>query len=250
MNASVQLPVWRWRHFLWRHPESPVLLLSAAAWLLVLLTTAGPMKSAPHPMAHHAVTPVSLEGWPALLVDWPIMLAAMMFPALVPQVRVVAMRSFWSRRNRSVFFFLAGYTLVWLLYAIVAAIIIAALERVSSLFSTLLVPLSLLLAALWQLTPQKRRSLVACHFTMPLAPTGWRADLDCSRYGMRTALLCCVSCWALMLVCVVAGHSLWPMLVVTVVSLSERVLQRPRQFQFALALLGVALAAIWQAWPF
>ena len=248
MNAAYELPVWRWRHFLWRHPECPVLLLSGAAWLFLLLMTMGPINFAPRPMAHHAATPLSFSGWPTLLLYWAVMLAAMMFPSLVPQVRVVAMRSFWSRRTRAISLFLIGYTLVWLLYAMVAAFLIAALERISS--STLLVPLSLLLAAVWQLTPQKRQSLVACHFTMPLAPTGWRADLDCSRYGVRTALLCCVSCWALMLVCVVAGHSLWPMLLVTLVTLAERVLRRPRQQQFALALLGVALAATWQAWPF
>jgi predicted metal-binding membrane protein len=239
----------RCRDFLWRHPEFPVLLFSAAAWLFLL---AQAFARAGAPMAHldhgNAMFPFP-DRWPALLVGWFVMVAAMMFPSLVPQVRLVALRSFWMRRRRAIALFLAGYCAVWVLYAVLAELLLAGLQQASSPLFRYLVPFSLLLAAIWQLTPQKRRSLVACHFTMPLAPAGWRADRDCSHYGVRTAWHCLVSCWALMLLCAFAGHTLWAMLVVTLISLSERIVRRPRRLLFAAAIFCAVLAAAWPFWP-
>jgi predicted metal-binding membrane protein len=248
MESASSFTAVRCRDFLWRHPEFPVLLLSAGAWLFLL---AEPFARTGAPMAHpgHGGAMLSLpESWPALLLYWSIMLAAMMFPSLVPQVRLVAMRSFWSRRQRAITLFLAGYSVVWVLYAVLAELVLAGLQLAWSPLVRYVVPLSLLLAALWQLTPQKRRSLVACHFTMPLAPAGWRADLDCSQYGVKTAWHCLVSCWALMLICAVAGHALWAMFVVTLMALSERVVRRPRRLSFAAAVFCAVLAAAWQFW--
>ncbi len=40
-----------------------------------------------------------------------------------------------------------------------------------------------IVAAAWQWTDVKRRALVACHSTVPLAPSGWRADRDAYLFG-------------------------------------------------------------------
>ncbi|HKD82861.1 MAG TPA: DUF2182 domain-containing protein [Candidatus Angelobacter sp.] len=256
MSATLSLPYSRWRQFLWRHPESPLLLLSAGAWLFLL--AGGVMSLAPSLGIHshdadaaatlHSSMPsesyLAFDAWPGFMLHWSIMITAMMFPTLVPQVRVVAARSLWFRRDRSMLLFLAGYSALWLVYGVTAKAVLQLLRLFSPAVFSFLLPFSLLLAGLWQLTRRKQRSLVACHFTMPMAPSGWRADFDCCRYGARTAAYCCISCWALMLVCVAAGHSLWAMLVVACVSLAERVLIRPRQAWFATALFAVALLAL------
>jgi len=257
MNAALIFPYSRWRLFLWRHPESLVMLLSAAAWLFLVAASAmstmemSPSLSAPlH--AHSADGSVSFhpsmniwgaEGWPAFLLHWAAMIVAMMFPSLASQLRVVAARSFWSRRTRATLLFLFGYLALWLLYGVIAEAFLQLAHQALPAASTFLVPFSLLIAAVWQLTRRKQKSLVSCHFTMPMSPSGWRADHDCCLYGARTAVQCCISCWALMLICAAASHALWAMLVVTTVFWIERLLRRPRQPWLASALFASALLA-------
>lgn len=255
MSPALSLPYSRWRQFIWRHPESPLLLLSAAAWLFLLahgaVASAFPLgihtRDLDAPTLHASMPSMSylaFDAWPGFILHWSIMIAAMMFPTLIPQLRVVAARSLWSRRHRAMLLFLAGYSAPWIIYGVIAEAALQLLRLFSPAAFGFLLPLSLLLAGLWQLTRRKQRSLVACHFTMPMSPSGLRADFDCCRYGARTAAYCCITCWALMLVCVAAGHNLWAMLVVTGVSLAERALVRPRQIWFAASLFAVAVLAL------
>jgi predicted metal-binding membrane protein len=248
-TAALPLSYPRWRLLVWRHPESWVVLVSAGAWLLCISASAyplGPMPLASRTLAGHAGhNPVFrsyfLDTWLSGALHWSIMIAAMMFPPLVGQLRFVAARSLWFRRNRAMALLLAGYSFLWLLYGFSADMSFELLRAVAPGALTFLVPFSFLVASFWQLTPQKGRSIVACHRTMPLAPSGRRADFDCCRYGFRTAASCCVSCWALMFACMATGHALWAMVVVTSVSWSERFFRSPRQRVFSLVLFSVAL---------
>jgi predicted metal-binding membrane protein len=146
------------------------------------------------------------------LVDWIVMVAAMMLPLVFDHLQYAATRSLWRRRQRAVIGFFCGYIAVWMLGG-VAALAAAPL---------LTVPLAVAIAFLWQLTPWKRRALIACHATMPLAPDGWRADRDCVRYGWSIGSACVVTCGAMMLACAVIGHSLPAMVVVTMIAAAER----------------------------
>jgi hypothetical protein len=254
-TAALALPYFRWRHFLWRHPESWAFALSAGAWLFFIATGATDMATMPEGLhahagsavhrtgAHSSLQPGFLDAWPALALHWSIMIAAMMFPLLIGQIRVVAARSLWSRRNRAMALFLFGYSALWVLYGLAVEASLQLQRLFLPTTITFLIPFSFLMAGLWQLTRQKRLSLVACHLTMPIAPFGWRADFDCWRYGFRTAANCCVSCWALMFACAATRHALWAMLVVTLVSWAERFLHRPRPRWFFRALFAVALLA-------
>ena len=78
----------------------PMLLVSAAAWVLVVL--------APHGVVIHAHDPRSLA------VGWALMLTAMMLPLLVAPVRHVRDRSFAWRRPRAIALFVAGYGAIWM----------------------------------------------------------------------------------------------------------------------------------------
>jgi predicted metal-binding membrane protein len=150
------------------------------------------------------------------------MIGAMMLPMAAMAARHVAFRSFRERRGRALAAFLVGYASVWLavgpLY--LAAGIVARLAA----GGWALAPLgaALALAAAWQSAPAKRRALRRCHRTVPLAPSGLRADLDCLRFGLAHGRACVVSCWALMLVPAAAGHQVLPMLLVALVALAER----------------------------
>lgn len=180
------------------------------------------------------------KAFASWIVHWAFMIAAMMFPLLIGQIRTVAIRSFWFRRNQAIAFFLFGYTSLWLIYGIVAEVGLQLQHTILPAFSIFLAPLCFLLAACWQLTEQKHRSLVACHLTMPLAPSGWYANFDCYRYGFRVAASCCMSCWALMLTNVATHHALWSMLLVSLISFVERFFLRPRQIWFFFALFSIS----------
>ena len=98
------------------------------------------------------------------------------------------------------------------------------------------------IAAVWQLAPIRLRALRACHRSVPLAPRGWRADADCLRFGWLTGGQCVLSCWALMLACVLAGHTLLAMVGVAAIGVAERYFVQPGQrFVSFTPLLAIAL---------
>lgn len=249
--AALPLPFSTWRHFFWRRPEWWALSLSAAAWIFLTVTPAlefsvSSLTSATH-VGHTIRTsgalPLSLcDPWAAVVFHWPLMIAAMMLPPLIGQLRFVGSRSLWFRRDRAMCLFLVGYSSLWLLFGLLAETVLLLPRSLSANFASYVTPAGFVLAALWQLSPQKRRSLVACHSTAPLAPAGWRADSDCFRHGLRIASTCCASCWALMLACAASGHTLPVMLVVTLIVWFERSYHpRSRHLYTALTLSAVAL---------
>jgi predicted metal-binding membrane protein len=108
--------------------------------------------------------------------------------------------------------------------------IVAAGLREASWTHTYAVPaLSFTTAALWQLTPVHRRALTDCHRRLPLAPTGWRADRDCLRYGGTIGAACIRTSWPLMLACAFAGHGLIAMTGGMIVGFVEQWAFRPRR---------------------
>jgi predicted metal-binding membrane protein len=226
-------PAWTreaWTRLLWKHPEWWTLGLSASAWLTLLADgtgTAGERAAAMHHHAGGALT-VLPPGFARAMLTWLLMIGAMMFPLVVDAVRTTAARSLWPRRNRAITVFLLGYLLVWLVagaaIAAAAQALAGTLARLSLLSS--LSAAGFTLAALWQLTPIKRRALRGCHRTLPLAPRGWRADGDAVRYGLAIGGRCVASCWALMLACTLAGHATPAMLCTAAVAAAERFMPR------------------------
>ena len=180
-------------------PEAWVYALSAACWTALIIAPAA-----------------------SALSHWLLMIGAMMLPMAAMAIRHVAFRSFRERRRRAIAGFLLGYAAVWLavgpLYLALGLVVHLAAG------GTILVPLAaaLALAAAWQATEAKRRSLRQCHRTVPLAPCGWRADRACLAFGLAHGRSCLVSCWALMLVPAAAGHHPVPMLLVSLLALRER----------------------------
>jgi hypothetical protein len=180
---------------------------------------------------HHSVT------FRQEFAAWMWMVAAMMIPQVLYEVRRTADDSLWGRRNRAVVGFLAGY-----LGPSLAAGMGAAFLCQGSWTHALAAPaLGFAAAAAWMLLPGRRRVLIACHRRLPLAPTGWRADYDCLRYGVTIGGACLRKCWPLMLACAFSGHSLVAMAGGMIVGVVERRSFRPtKQYAFwgALGLAG------------
>lgn len=191
------------RRLMWRHPEWWSVALSVAAWIALL--------SAPQHSASHQSTAINL-------VFWLLMVMAMMFPLVIPQVRQAAFHSLWSRRYRAIGVFLTGYMAPWLGFGAVVILIqgeLAIARRASTI-------VAILIAAVWQASACKRRALNRCHQVLPLAPRGWRANWDCLRFGWRIGTACVCACWALMLVCAVSDHSVLTMCVATMAAIHDR----------------------------
>ena len=256
-TAAFSIPRPTWRHLFWRYPEWWAIMLSACAWFFLIAERVTEFSVSPFSWAAHAghasenftAFPRSFSfvpafmAWRGLAIHWLLMVAAMMFPTLIGQLRAVADRSFWSRRNRSVAIFLLGYTVFWLTFGVFAEAVLGFRQLLPAGATVYFIPTVFFLSALWQLSPQKRHGLIACHVTRPLAALGFRADLDCLRHGLRVSVGCCVSCWALMLACAAAGHASWAVLAVTLIVWSERMQPRPRQLWRSVALFALVLFA-------
>ncbi|HEY4329896.1 MAG TPA: DUF2182 domain-containing protein [Phycisphaerae bacterium] len=168
---------------------------------------------------------------------WILMVFAMMLPLVREEMRGVALKSLWARRHRAMAGFLLGYLLPWA----VLGIAVMLLRGEPWIRSYGVAAIGFLAAALWQLTPMHASALISCHRTIPLAPTGWRADGDCLRFGFSIGCSCVLSCGFLMIACALTGHGLLAMVGGMALGLLERWSFRPRTgvvFFGALALAG------------
>lgn len=215
------------------HPEGWVYALAAAAWLFIVLASLG-FVGGGHSMADHAghagmagmagtAQSAGSEGfaasWSAACGGWALMVAAMMLPVVAPQVRTVAVRSLWTRRQRSAVLFAGGYALVWMG---VGAVVLAPLVALDAhpLGAGWLVTL-LLVGAGWQVSRPRRRLMRRCGSLRLGAATGFRADRNCVAVGIRSGGRCVATCGPLM-ASMTASHSVLLMVGLLAVMLSER----------------------------
>jgi predicted metal-binding membrane protein len=225
-----------------RRIRTPVLAVTAVAWAVTLL--ADPLSSAsgsgagsapesgalqvPAPAAldaghaHHAVVDAGLpvshlstQNVAGLLIGWALMLTAMMAPLLIPALRHVHARSLRSRRWRAVSLVTVAHAVVWTVGGIVLLAVASALRSVSG-YADLAVLLGLVAALTWQLSPLKQHCLNRHCTHPPISSFGGAADRDALRFGGTHAAWCLGSCWALMLVSLLAPS--WHVAVMLVVS--------------------------------
>jgi predicted metal-binding membrane protein len=174
-------------------------------------------------------------GVAASLGQWLVMTVAMMLPMVVQPMRTTAERSLWRRRHRAIGGFLFGYLGCWMITGLLASLLPAGYRYAGAM--------AFVVAAAWQLTRQKRIALAGCHWTAPLAPAGWTADLDCIRYGARIGVRCVGSCWALMLACALTGHVAAGCVGMTAIGLVERYARHPHQRLLSGALVAAAITS-------
>ncbi|WP_283150105.1 DUF2182 domain-containing protein [Silvimonas soli] len=251
-------PARRWRggnrvqrqHWLRWHPEWWALLLCVLAWGWLLLAM---RQTAPDWTGMMCSANATFGQWrwsvtAHQFVHWLVMTAAMMLPLLIMPIRHVAFRSLWQRRQRAIAAFLGGYLLVWLLAGFVLSVLLA-LDNVSDIGRPdARLPLLLFgVAAGWQIAPARLRALRICHRTVPLAPTGWQADMACLRYGWFIGRHCLQACWAMMLAAAFAPAHLLAMAGVSAICVAERYQPRLSARITAGLLLALGgLLALWQ----
>jgi len=204
----------------------PLFAVSALAWLL--------LASRPHAMHGSSV--------PARLAASALMFAAMMVPLIGPPLRHVRDRSFARRRPRAIALFAGGYSLLWIAAGV--ALLLAAGSITAAADSPLVLPAVFVAAAVWQCSPARQRCLNRCHTHATLSAFGPSADRDVLLFGLRHALWCIGSCFALMLLPMLfaRGH-LVAMAVATLWLAGER-LEAPMSPRWRLRLPGKTLRII------
>ncbi|HET9022324.1 MAG TPA: DUF2182 domain-containing protein [Ornithinibacter sp.] len=211
-----------------RRVRTPVLVATGSAWLVLLgsellhsgsdrrsvvaglgagaalqpgppSTTVLPSQVHVHQLLGGGAPPEgSLVTLPGFLAAWGLMLTAMMAPLLVPALRHARDRSLRRRRWRAMCLTTVGYAASWAAAGILLLVLAAApgalTERTGARFA-----LGLAVALAWQVSPVKQRCLNRHHAHPPVAAFGWEADRDALRLGGTHAASCLGSCWALML---------------------------------------------------
>jgi predicted metal-binding membrane protein len=229
-----------------RRIQTPVLAVTAVAWAVILLVN--PLRSAsgvgagsapgsgaaqgsvpatPDGMmaqpghAHHAVVDIGLPAShvstdiAGLLIGWALMLTAMMAPLLIPALRHVHARSLRSRRWRALSLVTVAHAAVWTAGGIILFAVASALRSITG-HADLAVLLGLIAALTWQLSPIKQYCLNRHCAHPPISAFGDAADRDALRFGGTHAAWCLGSCWALMLLSLLAPA--WHVAVMLVVS--------------------------------
>lgn len=187
----------------------------------------------------------------AFLVGWAAMMAAMMFPAVLPVAKLYG-RAATAGRAAPVAFFAAGYLAVWSLTGLPAYFAWRALDTPlaeGQHWAARLAGAVLLVAAAWQVTPLKSICLRHCR-----SPMGFflrfggsiGRPLGALGMGVSHSGFCVGCCWALFAVLVAVGtmNIAW-MVALTVLIVLERNAPGGEQIALAgavaLAVIGVAL---------
>ena len=209
----------------------PLLVVAAGAWVVT------------------ARNDDMMTGAAAFLGAWLVMMVAMMLPAAAP---VVALYALAARRGAvaAVPFFVAGYLLVWALtglpaYAVSEALAMPLMD--GEAWVGRLVGATLLVAAVYQLTPLKDACLRRCRSPLSffLTRTGSLARPGRAVVaGVEHGVYCLGCCWTLMAVLVaVGGMQLgWALALALVIS-AEKLLPAGRWIVRLTAAAAAALGA-------
>jgi predicted metal-binding membrane protein len=217
--------MWTW------HPEWWLPAVGVLGWLgLVAHEVINLSPGEGH--QHGTGVPMQAFMWAAMI--------AIMLPLIAPNVRFIALRSPKHRRYQATAEVAASWAVAWIAAAVVLAF--ASSLAVRGLGKPIAITVFVVLAICWQCSPLKLRSTARCHRTFAPPLDTRLASVACSRFGARLGLDCVASCWALMAVMAVAGHSLLAVGPLFWVSWAER-FRRPHHDPRTTTAVGVIAAA-------
>jgi predicted metal-binding membrane protein len=178
--------------------RNALVAVTALAWLLSSWTLASETPRGTDAHRHGVTTDAGVVA-AAAVVNWLVMLAAMMAPVLVQPIQFVRNHGLARRRGRSTLAFLAGYAAIWTVAGAVILSIAAAANAAG--FGWLIRATGVLAIALvWQCSPAKQVCLNQCHVRPELGALGPRAETDVLMFGATHGVWCVGSCWAWMFV--------------------------------------------------
>jgi len=195
---------------------------------------------------------LAASGFAVVAMMWAAMVLAMMLPSAAPMIMTYAQIAETAARKGeqivSPLVIAAGYAVVWLGFAGLAAVMQAGLSRaalldsdmasVSGLFSGAI----FIAAGLYQFSALKQACLRQCRQPFPFFFAHWQTSArGVFRLGLQQGLFCLGCCWAMMLVMFAVGamNVAW-MAVLGVVMTTEKVTSGNR----LTSVVGTALIAI------
>lgn len=210
--------------------------IAGAGWFAFALLPAAGGHHSTGSLGQHAVAGLAM--------------VAVMAPLIAPNVRYAAVRSPSRARRAVAVDVVAGWALVWAGAAVVLGVGTWALA--GAVGPPTAVALVTAVAAVWQSTPLKRRSVARCDRRLA-PPLDRRAARRASRrFGLDLGRNCALSCGPLMALMASAGHSLPVAAACVAVAWYER--QRrphhdPATRGTTLAIAGIGLAVVVAALP-
>src|SRR4051812_1109827 len=187
---------------------------------------------------------------------WIVMMAAMMFPSVAP---TVALYSTMTRRRSplSPVLFVAGYLVTWAAAGLVAFALVAFVGRAAGdvlawdRAGRWVAGATLVIAAVYELTPLKDVCLGKCRSPLGLLLGSWRdGPRGALRMGAKNGAWCVGCCWALMASLFALGvmSVVWMAVVAGLIAV-EKTLQWRRVATYGTAVLLLALGVLLFAAP-
>jgi len=193
-------------------------------------------------------TTLGTFGW--FLVTWVVMMTAMMFPSVAPTIALYARMTSGSRLLPLAF--VCGYLVTWAVAGVGAFVIGLAASRVAGdalswgRAGRPIAGATLLLAAVYELTPLKNVCLGKCRSPLGFLLGSWRDGWSGAlRMGAKNGAWCVGCCWALMASLFALGvMSVTWMAVVAGLIAVEKVLPWRRSATYGTALVLVGLGTL------
>jgi predicted metal-binding membrane protein len=194
--------------------------------------------------------------------SWVVMMAAMMFPSIVPMVLVYRLIEHRRRelaqltRRGSTALFITGYLVSWTAFGALAYALFVGVRSLSvGAFSwhrggPYLAGAVLLAAGIYQLTPAKDACLRRCRGPLQFLTDAWRdGPLGALRVGIEHGAWCIGCCWALMAALFALGVMSigWMLLIAALIAIEKLVpwkTSATRTIATALTALGIAVALV------
>jgi predicted metal-binding membrane protein len=177
--------------------RAPLLMLAVTAWLVGVVDAVGGSGSHMAMAGEGAVPAAStVAGW--------LLMVATMAPLVAGPVAHLRARSLARRRGRAITLFAAGHVAAWLAACAVLTYGAGQLLRAGAPAA---IGAAVLIAVAWQATPAHGWWRNRAHAHPALPAFGPAADVAALRFGVRHGLWCVGTCWALMLVPMVAAQT-------------------------------------------
>ncbi len=230
-----------------------LLLITALAWASLLSMSSG----AGADMSDMAMKDMTPSAWSRVdfiltFLMWAVMMVGMMTPSAAPMILIYAGVARKAAAGNSPFasagWFVAGYLLVWIGFAVAATSGQSLLDRAALLsdamnVSTPVVAAAILIVAgLYQWTPLKQSCLILCRSPLRFIQQhgGFRGTRrHALRLGLTHGVQCVGCCWALMILLFLGGvmNLLWVAAIAVLVLVEKLVPAGP----WLSRLIGVAL---------
>jgi predicted metal-binding membrane protein len=253
---------------------SCVIVLASLGWFYAALLFAGMggslggfgasiVQALCRPLSNPSWSP---SGAALIALMWAAMTLAMMLPSAAPMIMTYAGIADTAARKKerivSPFVLVAGYTAVWLVFAVLAALIQTVLTQAALLdismnsASGLFSGAVFIGAGLYQFSALKHACLTHCQQPFPFFFANWATTPSgVFRLGVKQGLYCLGCCWAMMLVMFAVGvmNVVW-MAGLGMLMTIEKLLAG-RRFMHAIGVMliavgvCIALAALAGHWP-